>query len=156
MPLVDKIVRDPFTERLLAIMLELTKKGAIRFKKTYAEAIDIRLTTLYQIERQDRNYPLDDTKRSLAQLSLKEKFFVNPTYLTGGSNTMFFKEPLKVVVKTGEGHVTKVSSTREVAGYIEQINKFKGRIAELEAELARCEKQRISILKKNKSQPKLK
>ena len=133
MSIRSKIVRDAFTERLLEVWEALVKLGAIDYKKTFTNAIELNLTEFYQIEKHIRNYPLDDGKRSLALLNLKEKYFVNPGFMSGSSKTMFFRDPIVAKRQTGGGKVITITSVSEVKQYQERIKALEARVIELES-----------------------
>src|SRR5215217_9303750 len=117
MSIRSKIERDPFTERLLEVYQQLIVKDALGKKKHYTDAIKMTLTEFYQVEREMRNYPKDEIKRSQARINLLDKFGVNPNFITGKSKSMFIKEPEKVTKLRGQGNVTKVISTKQIQDY---------------------------------------
>lgn len=145
-----KIVQDDFTKRLLITHLAIIKRGEIRFKKNFSDAIKISSSFFWQIQEGTHNYP--PGKQDLAKSGLLEKYGVNPTYLMGNSETQFVREarPIKRAVKEDAVKTnfanknTKQVLLNELAAKEMTIKKQEQRIVELEQQLLQAAEPRVN------------
>ncbi len=136
-PLKKKIIRDPFTERLLTIWHQLVKKDAIGKKKDFCDAILVKNNFLNEIELSESNYPQDLEKRHQVGMNLLHKYGVNPDYLHGLSDRQFEREPEKAKKPMGNrAAALDFRDKRQKQELLASLEAKEARIIELEELLA--------------------
>jgi len=129
------LIQDIFSQRLVSCFAELVEANIINRKKIYSGIIKIAIAYFNQIERGERNYPKDETKRSEAVENLNKEWGINPDYINGISTKVFLKKP-KNLQHNSALKITSHSQLGVTNKYAEQLNYYKTKCESLEAENA--------------------